>query len=194
MTTARRPTLDSDSLDDAPPAPDTLDVITPVRGYPIDDIDESDAPIPTVQTSAERRRTAVGSDRDMPPIHVTPSDVRDSEWGRDLTVRLAATELAAAKATTWNKRIVYALSLLTGVAGTALALAFHITSTSGEAAGEKRERDAQRVRNLATLAQLVVDVARHEGQISSLIERSRYPIGAVPIAGPPNNPSPPGAP
>lgn len=98
----------------------------------------------------------------------------------------------AGDALTWNKRIVKGLVALTAVAGTALAFAFAVARNAGDAAGEKRERDAQRLRYIALIDQLVRDVARHEGQLGSLLDalRTRYPIGSVPIAGPPNQDPP----
>ena len=110
----------------------------------------------------------------------------------------SSTEAAKAVATatdalTWNKRIVKALVGLTAVAGTALAFAFTVARSTGDAAGEKRERDAQRLRYIALIDQLVRDVARHDGQLGSVLDalRTRYPIGAVPLLGPPNQDPPP---
>lgn len=98
----------------------------------------------------------------------------------------------ATNALTWNRRIVYALGVLAGVAGTALTFAFAVTRASGDAAGEKRERDAQRLRYIVVVDQLVRDVARHDGQLGSVLDalRTRYPIGAVPLLGPPNQDPP----
>ena len=99
----------------------------------------------------------------------------------------------AERSGTWNRRIVYALSGLAGVAGTALVFAFTLTRASGDAAGEKRARDIERARYIALIDRLVVDVSRHDGILSSLVDavRARYPVGALPLIGPPPAPSEP---
>lgn len=162
--------------------------------FPIDDLADT-------LDEAEAARHRSGPIALTPAGEVADTDTEVDGWEqiRRFRAEVAEVRTEAAKAVAvatnalaWNRRIVYALSGLAGVAGTALVFAFAVTRASGDAAGEKRERDAQRLRYIALIDQLVRDVARHEGQLGSVLDalRTRYPIGAVPLLGPPNQDPP----
>ena len=185
MTTGRHPRL--------PTLDDTLDE------QPRDDAATHRLPAWDDLRASSRHRSG--------PIAVTPAgEVADTDtevdgWEQirrfraevaEVRVEAARAVATAIDALTWNKRIVKALVGLTAVAGTALAFAFTVARSAGDAAGEKRERDAQRLRYIALIDQLVRDVARHDGQLGSVLDalRTRYPIGAVPLLGPPNQDPP----
>ena len=106
---------------------------------------------------------------------------------KDADARIRAAHLLAEQSGTWNRRIFKALVGLTGVAGAALLFALSVARSNGDATGEKRARDIERARYIAIIDKLVSDVSRHEGILGSLIDalRSRYPIGALPLVGPP---------
>ena len=101
--------------------------------------------------------------------------------------RIAEAHQLAEKSGTWNRRIFKALVALTSVAFAALMFAFSVARSGGVAAGEKAARDIERARYIAIIDQLVRDVARHDGILGSLVDalRSRYPIGSLPLVGPP---------
>ena len=106
---------------------------------------------------------------------------------RDADARIKAAHELAEKSGSWNRRIFKALLSLTGVVGAALIFAFSVARSNGDATGEKRARDIERARYIAIIDQLVRDVARHDGILGSLVDalRSRYPIGSLPLVGPP---------
>ena len=157
-----------------------------------DTIDEADQP---------RARTGPVEERVVDPFVDAPPDdpraprnvdlsdrVTALELGRsDADARIKAAHLLAENASRWGRRIFYALSGFAGVAGTALVFAFSVARSRGAAAGEKRAQNIERARYIAIIDRLAIDVARHDGILSSLVEaiRSRYPIGALPILGPP---------
>ena len=108
---------------------------------------------------------------------------------RDADARIKAAHVLAESSGTWNRRIFYALSGLAGVAGTALVFAFSVARSNGDATGEKRARDVERARYIMIIDQLVRDVSRHDGILGGLVDavRSHYPIGALPLIGPPRH-------
>lgn len=177
MTTSRRPRIPIDDL------ADTLDEAEvarhrsgPIVVTPAGEVADTDTEVDGWE-QIRRFRAEVAE------VRVEVAEVR---------VEAAKAVATATDALTWNKRIVKALVGLTAVAGTALAFAFTVARSAGDAAGEKRERDAQRLRYIVVVDQLVRDVARHDGQLGSVLDalRTRYPIGAVPLLGPPNQDPP----
>lgn len=156
MTTGRVPRFPaSDLSDDAPRAPDTLDELAPVL--------------------------AVGSG-DNPTIHVTPTDLRDSEWGRALEARLAAHD----ERWKWTKRIGVLLAPMV-VTGFLTGLAWF--RSSGIADGAAAERETVRADDHRLLRDLRDDIAEIRGELRAI---SR--LGAVRLQGPVPQPLLPGDP
>lgn len=106
--------------------------------------------------------------------------------------RIAEAHQLAHRAGTWNRRIFYALSGLSGIALTALGFAISIAHSSGDEAGTRRAQAIERARYITIIDQLVKDVSRHDGILGSLVDaiRTRYPIGSLPLVGPAPQPSP----
>ncbi len=151
MTTGRRPTFDDLDASHAPTgdhAPITLDGDdTPPHGL------------------------ATGS-HDHPPIHVTPTDLRDSEWGRALEARLAAHDTRWK----WTRR---GLAVLGPAAITALGLGLGWLRSDATKSGVASEREIQRVDDHRLLRRLADAVAEIRGELRAL---SR--MGAVHVQGP----------
>ncbi len=126
-------------------------------------------------------RFAVGS-ADNPPIHVTPTDLADSEWGQRISASLAAHDTRWK----WIKRgaVILAPMVLTGfLAGLGWL------RSSGDAAGAAREREAIRADDHRLLLDLRDAIAEIRGELRAI---SR--LGAVRLQGPPPQPLIPGDP
>lgn len=196
MTTGRRPRFDLDDLADSSESARTHDELPPAGRPPVHLEDETPP-----------HGLALGS-ADMAPVGGPPDDISGWEWAKAVERRMVAIEAEAraarreaatsvtqatesaarvVKAETWNRRIVYALSALTTVAGTALVFAFTVTRAAGDAAGEKRIIDETRARYIATMDRLVIDVARNDGRIGALTDRlndlirARFLGGSTPV-------------
>ena len=107
--------------------------------FPIDDLADT-------LDEAEAARHRSGPIALTPAGEVADTDTEVDGWEqiRRFRAEVAEVRTEAAKAVAvatnalaWNRRIVYALSGLAGVAGTALTFAFAVTRASGDAAGEK---------------------------------------------------------
>lgn len=120
---------------------------------------------------------AVPPDHDPPPdgshtIYVTPTDLRDSEWGRSLDERLKGHDLRW----TWARRALVALG---PVAVSALVLGLGWLRSSSDAAGAARERESIRADDHRLLLELRDNLAEIRGELRAI---SR--LGAVRLLGP----------
>lgn len=158
----------------------------PISDYD-DTLDEID------QSPPIRGRTNPGAERVVDAFIDAPPDDPRAPRNVDLHDRITALELALPSAETnarWIRHGVKALSGLLGLGAAVLVYALSLSRSAGDATGEKRARDIERARYIGIIDELVRDVARHDGTIHSLLEaiRSRYPIGAQPLLGPPPQP------
>lgn len=167
MTTGRRPTFDPDELDD------TADE-SPRRG-------------------TNPGRSPFAPPPTHPPIHVTPTDIADSEWGRRLETliesgRTERDELRnRVEQVEQRNRILWrVIGVVSGVSGTAALLAVKLVYSAGDSAGEARGRNAQIAADHARLEELDRVVTRNSALINLLL-----PNGVLRVYGPPRDPNDP---
>lgn len=143
--------------------------------------------------------------RTGPVIRFEPADLADSEWGQALRAEVDAlkatraedamradrAEGRAAHADKWMSRGGKALSVIAASAIAALTYAFAIARSDADAKATTREREAQRIDVYGIVRRLDRESAAVIERLGS-IERAlaRFPIGFVPVQGPPPSPSP----
>lgn len=184
-----------------PPRPPTLD----------DTVDEADQPRPRDEAVTHalptwdelQGRRPVSSPALAPPVldpyfDAGPDDPR-APRNVDFDGRLLVLEQALPSAASNAKYVRWGVRIGGGLLGLGVAILTWALATAragGDATATAREREAERVRIRDTVQMLLERDARRQGQLDSLLDalRSRFPIGAVPLLGPPTNPDPTGSP
>lgn len=184
-----------------PPRPPTLD----------DTVDEADQPRPRDEAVTHalpawdelQGRRPVSSPALAPPVldpyfDAPPEDPRN-HTNVDLAGRVGALEAALPSAASNARYVRWGVRVGGGLLGLGVAILTWALATAragGDATATAREREAERVRIRDTVQLLLERDARRQGQLDSLLDalRSRFPIGAVPLLGPPTNPDPTGSP
>lgn len=166
-----------------------------------DTIDEADQPRDEATAQAlpgwdelRHDRRSTSSPVLDPYFDAGPEDPR-SPRNVDLDGRLLALEQALPSAAANARYVRWGVRFGGGLLGLGTAIlvwALASARANGDAAATTREREAERVRIREAVQLLLERDARRQGQLDSLLDalRSRFPIGAVPLLGPPTDPSP----
>ena len=165
MTTGRRPTFDPDELDD------TADE-SPRRG-------------------TNPGRSPFAPPPQHPPIHVTPTDIADSEWGKRIETLVEAGRAdrdglrGRVETVEQRNRVLWrVIGGVGGVAVTAAGIAVRLVYGAGDSAGEARGRNAQIAADHARLEELDRVVTHNSALINLLL-----PNGVLRVYGPPRDPA-----
>ncbi len=127
-----------------------------------------------------------------PSIHVTPTDIANSEWGRALRADVDALKatratdaLRAAAADRWMTWGGRAASVIAASAVAFLTYMFALARSNGDASATTREREAQRIDIYSIVRRLDRDSGVTGSRLDAL-ERTvgRYPLGFVPMRAP----------
>lgn len=159
----------------------------------LDDTDDDRVPV----VPAPLRRPSSGQFSRPTMSDLEAADIANSKWGKDKDEAMLRLEAALAKVLSrleaHDRRWRTTRKVLTAVATAALTsagLAFKLAFSSGAASHAADASRAEQHRIRETVERLdraaAADHARMEAMFDTL--RLRYPIGSIPLQGPPNDP------